>query len=238
MRRPPVATALLALLSLAACRTAERVEPDPAPPATARATPLRVERVRVGLAPTNAYVVWSDGSRDALVIDPGADAGRIRRVLDAHGLVCRTIALTHGHGDHTGACLELAASTGAEVCRHPADGDPRPPSLSPGFGPPRIRDLRGGEVLAVGGLPLTVLPTPGHSPGSVSLLGPGVLFCGDLLFHGNVGRTDLPGGSEADLRRSLLVGLREVPDDTRVLPGHGEETVLGAERRANPWFRP
>lgn len=205
-----------------------------------------IETVVVGALAVNCYLVGDPASREAAVIDPGDDAPAITAALERHGLRLARIVLTHAHFDHVGAALALQESTGAPVLL--GQGDlPLLANLdaqSALFGMPRVpapsapRGLADGDVVEVGGLRLRVIATPGHSPGGISLLleGHGAVFTGDTLFWGSVGRTDLPGSSHAALLDSLRRRLAALPDETRVYPGHFDETTIGLEKEQNPFL--
>ena len=200
----------------------------------------------VGPLQVNCYVVGCESMREAAVIDPGDEAGRITARLAELGLRLKTIVLTHAHFDHVGAARELRERTGAEVVvgageemllRHLAEQAAHfrmPPVEHPG----KVRTVAGGDVVTVGTLRFEVIATPGHSPGGISLYlrEEGVVFSGDTLFWGSVGRTDLPGSDHAALLRSLKSALGALPDETRVLPGHEEETTIGLEKEQNPFL--
>jgi hydroxyacylglutathione hydrolase len=169
------------------------------------------------------------GGGKAVVIDPGAEPRRILEAVD--GLEVAAILVTHGHSDHVGAVDEVAAGTGAVFIAPPGDfrlleGRVK---VRPG------RPLNDGKRLDFGVFSLTVIATPGHTPGSSCFFSPGVIFSGDTLFAGGVGRTDLPGGSADVLFNSIRERIFTLPDDTVVRPGHGEKTTVGREKRANPF---
>jgi hydroxyacylglutathione hydrolase len=201
-----------------------------------------IRTIRVGAFETNCYIVGCETSKEAIVIDPGDDADRILRQLKAEGLICKIIANTHGHVDHTSANKALAEATGATI----AIGEEDAPSLedptrnlSPAFSsfakgktsPPAGMLLVEGDTLYAGRVCLRVLHTPGHTPGSISLLGEGMVFAGDVIFaQGGIGRTDFPGGSYDELMESICEKLLVLPDETLVYPGHGPSTTIGRER--------
>jgi hydroxyacylglutathione hydrolase len=205
-----------------------------------------LEMLVVGQLQVNCYIVGCEKTHQAAVIDPGDEAGRIVARLAQLGLSLKTIVLTHGHFDHLGAVRELRERTGAEVLvgageeallgylPEQAAHFRMPPVEHPG----QVRTVRGGDVIPFGTLRLEVIATPGHSPGGISLYQreAGVVFSGDTLFWGSVGRTDLPGCDHAALLRSLKSALAALPDETRVLPGHEEETTIGLEKEQNPFF--
>jgi hydroxyacylglutathione hydrolase len=200
-------------------------------------------RLEVGELQTNAYLFYSSVNRDCLVIDPGAEADRILDAIAREKLLPRAVVLTHGHADHVGAAGVLLDHFAISLWIHEADErEMRSPvnrEIAAMFGadlpPPAGRLLADGETLAIGDLSLKVIHSPGHSPGSILLYGEGLLFSGDTLFKDDVGRTDLPGGSEAQLRCSLEK-IKSLPPRTVLLPGHGESSVLEIELRNNPYL--
>jgi hydroxyacylglutathione hydrolase len=201
---------------------------------------------------------------ECVIIDPGQDAERgIEELLARYRLKPVAVLLTHGHIDHVWSAGPVCGAKGIPAWIHPADrgllADPASGlGLNVGqqlFGgvtftePDDVRELTDGATLRMAGLEFTVGHVPGHTPGSVTFgsdgapdpSGPempdgGTLFTGDLLFAGSIGRTDLPGGDHQAMLRSLARTLDRSPDDTLVLPGHGPETTIGAERRGNPFL--
>jgi glyoxylase-like metal-dependent hydrolase (beta-lactamase superfamily II) len=194
----------------------------------------------VGPLGTNCYIVADPDTKEACLIDPGADAGKIRRRLSDNGLNLKFIIITHGHGDHIGA----NSSFKVPIYIHRLDGDNLTDAglnLSSIFmfgitSPRASRLLEDGDVVELGRLRLKVIHTPGHSPGSISISVDGAVFTGDALFAGSIGRTDLPGGDDAQLTGSITEKLFRLPDDTKVYPGHGPQTSIGVEKRTNPFF--
>jgi hydroxyacylglutathione hydrolase len=187
-----------------------------------------VENLIVGPLAANCYILSNGGK--AVIIDPGAEPRKILKAVG--GLEVAAILITHGHSDHVGAVDEVAAHTGAAFMA-PA-GDFR---LLEGRVKTRPdRPLNDGDQLDFGNYALAVMATPGHTPGSSCFFSPGVIFSGDTLFAGGVGRTDLPGGSAEALFDSIRERIFELPEDTVVRPGHGEQTTVGREKRANPFF--
>jgi hydroxyacylglutathione hydrolase len=201
----------------------------------------------VGPLACNCTVLGDDRAKAAIVIDPGAEVDEIERLLRARGWKLEAILITHAHIDHIGGAEALRQATGAPVWMHPRDaplaatlgmqaqwiGVPPPP-------PPRVEgELIQAAHLALGSHAVTVLETPGHTPGSVCLYVPdeGKLFAGDTLFAGSIGRTDLPGGDTEAILRSLHGVVLALPDATRVIPGHGPETTIGRERHTNRFLR-
>lgn len=205
-----------------------------------------------GMLACNCYVLADRQGSDAIVVDPGQRAfAPLRRILDENRLTPAAVLVTHGHIDHIWSAQKVADTFGCAVYIHPADRhmltDPirgfGPRIAQVAFGtlfrePHQIVELdRDGAVLDVGGISVTVDHTPGHTRGSVCFRASDVVFTGDTLFKQSVGRTDLPGGSGRDLLDSIITKLLVLDDDTRVLPGHGEATTIGAERGANPFLQ-
>ena len=182
---------------------------------------------------TNCYILRQEASSKCLIIDPGYEAGRILAFLQEKHLEPEAILLTHGHFDHVGAVGDIAAETDCEVYISAADLG-LPPMITNGklF---YTHTYPASGTLNLAGLTLRILPTPGHTPGSVCLLTGDTILSGDTLFRGSCGRTDLPGGSWEQIAASLKT-LAALPGDYRVLPGHGEETTLEWERKHNPYL--
>lgn len=190
-------------------------------------------------------LLGDDDGGKTLIIDPGSEATRIEATLSAKALTPSAIVLTHGHVDHVSAAATLQAAYDIPVYMHAEDADwAFGPSnaMAPFYPAPQkpqggISLISEGDVLETRAGALGVLETPGHSPGSVCLLmqTEHILIAGDTLFAGSIGRTDLPGGNSAALNASLK-RLSQLPEDLRVLCGHGSETTLGTEKRRNPFL--
>ena len=195
---------------------------------------LKTYALALGAYQTNCYIIHDEASKTCCVIDPGYDADIILDKLDSLGLSPEAILLTHGHFDHVGAVKELAAETGCQVYIHAADLS-MPPMMTAG---PLYytKTYAEGTRLKLAGLDISVLHTPGHTPGSVCLLCGTSLFSGDTLFQGSCGRTDLPGGDWATILQSLK-RLAAIEGNLWVFPGHGGSTTLRDEKRYNPYMR-
>lgn len=199
---------------------------------------MKIKMMRVGALGTNCYILEDETSNLAAVIDPGDEADKILRILREDGVQVRYILLTHGHYDHTTGVPALCkALPQAKAYIHPADADGAGSTLFPLAGQvPGLMTYGEGDTLALGALTISVLFTPGHSPGSVTLRVEDVLFTGDTLFAGSCGRTDLRGGSYEQMMDSLK-RLGELEGDFQVCPGHDVTSTLERERQTNPFLR-
>jgi hydroxyacylglutathione hydrolase len=204
---------------------------------------LDIVTFETGPLQENAYLVVDRDRRDAAIVDPGDDGDQLIAAIEQAGAKLRAIWLTHAHFDHIGAVKALRTHFSVPVHLHEADIGmfEAGPFQAASYGIPfdgddvpagRFVDRQG---LTLGGLSFTVMHTPGHSPGHVTIYGHGVALVGDCLFAGSIGRTDLPLGNGADLGRSLL-RIVALPPETRVLPGHGPATTVAEERRSNPYI--
>jgi hydroxyacylglutathione hydrolase len=207
---------------------------------------MDVRMFTVGPVAENSFVFRRDGSDRALIVDPGEEADKLLGAIDSLGVKLEGILLTHTHFDHVGAVAPVARATGAEVWVPKAEAfvlaDINSYVPWPGFGPFDSWDaehtLEGGERLELAGFEIDVVFTPGHSPGHVTFSIPDeqVVFSGDVLFQGSVGRTDLPGGDWGTLLESIRTLTETLPAETTVYPGHMGITTLGAERATNPFL--
>lgn len=209
---------------------------------------MKVRSFPVGPLGCNCSIVADEAARLAIVVDPGGDFDAIRECLEEEGLAVKAIVHTHTHIDHVGATAPLQRWSGAEAHIHEADRFlysmlgvqaallrvPVPESCDV------LGTLEDGFSLRAGDVEMGVLHTPGHTPGSVSFsVGRGdarVVFTGDTLFRGGIGRTDLWGGDFSRIRVSLRDRLLTMDDSARVVPGHGPSTTIGIERRSNPFL--
>jgi hydroxyacylglutathione hydrolase len=204
------------------------------------------ETFPVGLLQCNCTLLGDEATGEAMVIDPGDNIPYILDRLAAHKLTLKQIVVTHAHIDHIGGALRLKQSTGAPVLLNENDL----PLLkmmnvqagwlgvaTPEVAPPD-ENAREGLVVGIANHKAQVLHTPGHTQGSICLhFAPEkLLFAGDTLFAGSIGRTDLPGGNGRQILRSIHDRLLPLADETRVIPGHGAETTIGEEREGNPWL--
>jgi hydroxyacylglutathione hydrolase len=195
---------------------------------------LEVTSLALGPYQTNCYVVVTEGSADAVVVDPGYDAERIIALLDERGLALRAILVTHGHLDHIGAVRDLAAATGVDVWMARGDADDLRSYEPAPYEPDH--EVGGGDTVTVAGITFRVLDVPGHTSGSVAFATDGVAFVGDVLFSGSIGRTDFEGGDLDTLIESIALLMRELPPDTVVASGHGPATTLERELATNPFL--
>lgn len=204
---------------------------------------LRVETFSLGPLENNTYLVWDPASKEAVLVDPTMDSERLAPRIRELGLRLTAVLNTHGHFDHLAGNAFFASEFGCPVLIH-EDEQPllkEMPFYASLFGftvdpsPQPSRLLRHGDLVHVGTSSLRVLHTPGHSPGGACFVGNGFVLSGDTLFAQSVGRTDLPGGSHETLVESIRRELFQLPDKTEVLPGHGPPTLIGFEKRHNPF---
>ncbi|KJS02962.1 MAG: beta-lactamase [Peptococcaceae bacterium BRH_c4a] len=200
--------------------------------------------ISVGPMDNNCYIIGCGETREAAVVDPGAEGGRILKKLEELKLDCRCIILTHGHADHIGALGQVAEATKSLVMIHAEDAGML---TSPGKnlsmligsnlkfkGPDRL--LQDGDIVSVGKERLKIIHTPGHTRGGISILAGNRLMTGDTLFAGSVGRSDFPGGNHDQMIRSIKEKLMVFPPETPVYPGHGPASTVGEEARHNPFL--
>jgi hydroxyacylglutathione hydrolase len=208
---------------------------------------LQIRQLPLGPLETNCYLVGCEQTMQAAVIDPSWNGSAIVATAEESGWEISHILLTHSHFDHIGGLAQLKEATGAPIYIHPDAVDMlRDATMSAALWgiqfpapPPPDEMLQEGQIIEVGRLKLHVLYTPGHAPGHVSFHLPEyrVIFSGDVLFEGSVGRTDLPGGDTETLMTTIRDNLMVLPDETRVFSGHGGVTTIGVERESNPFLQ-
>jgi glyoxylase-like metal-dependent hydrolase (beta-lactamase superfamily II) len=199
-----------------------------------------LERMVVGPLEENTYIVADEETKQAIVIDPGDEADRILEVIKDKELQVSSIICTHTHFDHVGAVGDLRKATGAEILIHEEDmqvyASARDQAAFWGYEVDDLPEPDGfldeGDEVEAGNLKFRVIHSPGHSPGGLCLYGEGVVFTGDTIFKGSVGRTDFPGGNIEELKKSFRRVL-DLPEDTKIFSGHGPETSVGMEKKTN-----
>lgn len=206
---------------------------------------MEIKRLVLGLVRTNCYIVYSEETKKAVIIDPAADSRRIMEEISGLGIVPEAILLTHGHFDHMLAAESLKNGYQVPICVHKADAElVKHPDLNcsqqflhMSYSISADEELEDGQNLRFLDGAFTVLSTPGHTEGSCCYYAKedNILFSGDTLFQESVGRTDLPTGSAAKLENSIRERLFVLPEDTLVLSGHGDQTTIGEEKQYNPY---
>jgi glyoxylase-like metal-dependent hydrolase (beta-lactamase superfamily II) len=207
---------------------------------------LKIETFNLGPLQTNAYLLQGDKENTAIIIDPGSNPGALIRRIE--NMDIEAIVLTHAHFDHIAGVDQIRKLKKCPVYLHPLESEwLTTPKLNGSLMWPDVTepiatqtaeyDLQEGQTITLVGEKFKVYHTPGHSPGSVSLLCGNYLFGGDVLFRLGVGRTDLPGGREADLYNSIRGKLFKLADEVVVYPGHGPKTTIGYEKANNPYIR-
>jgi glyoxylase-like metal-dependent hydrolase (beta-lactamase superfamily II) len=208
---------------------------------------LKIEVITLIVGPllSNCYIVWDNNIKKGLIIDPGDDSDKILKTINKLEVGIEYIIATHGHFDHVGAVASLKKELNIKFIAHKNDfffiEDSENAARRWGFEiqkPPKPDNfIEDGDIIQIGSLNFEVLHTPGHSPGGISLFQNGMVFCGDTLFQGSIGRTDFRKGSLEELIKSIKTRLYTLPDDTIVYSGHGPITTIGAEKRYNPFVR-
>ncbi len=204
---------------------------------------MLLRKLQVGPYASNCYIVGSEKTHEGMIIDPGAEPKEIMRVVEKLGLKISLIVLTHRHPDHVGAAAQIKKATGAPVACHEEMARYLPQSPSYIYEPPfesapyPDRILKEGDRIEIGELHFTVLHTPGHTPCGISLYGEGHVFTGDTLFNYGIGRYDLIDGDGKALIDGIKTKLLTLPPETVVHPGHGPDSTIGTEKRANPFLK-
>jgi hydroxyacylglutathione hydrolase len=210
---------------------------------------LKIKILTLGIVATNAYIIGDEDTRRAVLIDPVDDAPTLLKAAEDSGWSIALILATHAHFDHVLASADLKAATGAPFAIHPDAAATLPDipergrlfygKLFPAAAEPDRLLTTESEIIEVDGIRLETLYTPGHAPGHIAfyMRDYDIVFSGDALFNGGIGRTDLPGSNHAQLMQSIHTRLLTLPDDTRVLSGHGDPTTIGHERAYNPFLR-
>jgi hydroxyacylglutathione hydrolase len=202
-----------------------------------------LKKLVTGPMQVNTYILGETESREAIVVDPGGNRPGIQQVLEQQGWTLKKIVLTHGHGDHIGAVIELKEQTGVPVAVHRDDAEMLADSqknftsmMGGGIQFKADELLDDGEALKLGTDQIKVIHTPGHTPGGICLLAGELLISGDTLFLQSIGRTDLEGGSHRQLIESIKTKLMNLSDTVKVYPGHGPDTTIGFEKKSNPYL--
>lgn len=192
---------------------------------------MDIKCFKVGYLSTNCYVVSSNDTKQAAIIDPGlesqTEAEPILDYIKKNGLTVKYIINTHGHPDHISGNMLIKKATNASILIHENHTGRANPD----------KKLSDGDVITIGNFKLVVLYTPGHTKSGISLLGDGVVFTGDTLFAGSVGRTDFPGGSFKELINSIKTKLVPLPDNFKIYPGHESFSTIGEEKKYNPYLQ-
>ena len=206
---------------------------------------MKVIKMEVGFIGTNCYLVINEATKHAVVIDPGGDGPLILDTVAKEGAIVDAIFLTHGHSDHIMALDEVRNATGAKVYISKEDasmlGDAAA-NLSAFMGMNGVFDAADtcfteGVNVTEAGMNFQIVATPGHTPGGVCIINGDTVFCGDTIFAESIGRTDFPGGSYPLILNSIHTKILTLPDETKLLPGHGPATTVGWERRRNPFLQ-
>ncbi|NLW22740.1 MAG: MBL fold metallo-hydrolase [Tissierellia bacterium] len=206
---------------------------------------MKVLRIPAGIYAANCYLIYSEESKEGIVIDPGGDVDDIVAQIEKLGLDIKYIILTHGHADHIAGVEELRDYTKAPVAVHKddeyllKDGDSNF-SNHMAMGTVEFEAdilLNDGDIIDFGGLTAEIIHTPGHTPGGISIKIGNNIFTGDTLFAGSIGRTDFPRSSYKDIIRSIKERIIIYPDDTIVYPGHGPSSTIGTEKESNPFIK-
>ncbi|MDD2480862.1 MAG: MBL fold metallo-hydrolase [Lutispora sp.] len=206
---------------------------------------MKFKRLPLGVYQANCYILWDEETNKTAVIDPGGDFDELRKFIESNNLNIKYIILTHGHGDHIGALIEAKDYFKAEVMVHSDDYDMlqnnnRNYSSKLGYNKVEVKadkKLNDGDVISLGSIFMEIIHTPGHTRGSICIKCDNIVFSGDTLFAGSIGRTDLDGGSFNDIINSIKNKILILPDNTEVYPGHGPSTTVAIEKKNNPFLK-
>lgn len=206
---------------------------------------MKIIRIPVGIYAANCYIIYSESTKDGIVVDPGGDADEILKIINEHNLIIKYIILTHGHADHIGGIIELNNILDVPVMIHEGDSDilvDGNKNLSTIMAMGTIETeadviIKGGEIIEFGDIKAEIIHTPGHTLGGISIKIEDSIITGDTLFAGSIGRTDLFGGDYNTIIESIKNKIMVYPDETRVYPGHGPTSTIGKERMSNPFLR-
>lgn len=201
-------------------------------------------RIPAGIYAANCYIVYSENTKDGIVVDPGGDADHILETIEKNKLNINHIILTHGHGDHIGGVMELKNALNVNVMIHEEDAEMLRNgeinlSTTMAMGSVEIEPdklLKDGDIIKFGDLEAEVIHTPGHTKGGICLKIEDILITGDTLFAGSIGRTDLSGGNYETIISSIKEKLMVLSDNIEVFPGHGGPSTIGRERVRNPFL--
>ncbi len=206
---------------------------------------MKLIKMPLGIYQANCYIIWDEESKKTAVIDPGGDFDYIKQLIQKENLTLEYIILTHGHADHIGAVLELKEFYNPKVLIHKDDNNMlknKRINYSDVLGKKIVEldadvKLENGDEINVGNINMEIIHTPGHSKGSICIKTNNILFTGDTLFAGSIGRTDLEGGSFQEIISSIKDNLLILPDETIVYPGHGPSSTIAAEKANNPFLK-
>lgn len=206
---------------------------------------MKIIRIPAGIYAANCYIIYSESTKDGIVIDPGGDADNIMSFIERESLKIKSIVLTHGHGDHIGGVIELKKALEADVMIHEEDVEllidgNKNLSTTMSMGSVEIqpdRLLNGGDIIGFGNLKAEVIHTPGHTKGGICLKIGDNIITGDTLFAGSIGRTDLLGGDYETIIKSIKEKIMIHQDSIEIFPGHGGSSTIGRERTTNPFLK-
>lgn len=206
---------------------------------------MKIIRIPAGIYAANCYIIYSESTKDGIIVDPGGDAESLLRFIERESLKIESIVLTHGHGDHIGGVVDLEKALGADVMIHKEDVElltdgNKNLSTVMSMGSIEIKPDRlvsDGDIIEFGDLKAEVIHTPGHTKGGICLKIGDNILTGDTLFAGSIGRTDLLGGDYPTIIKSIKEKILIYPDNVEILPGHGGSSTIGMEKRSNPFLR-